>query len=212
MKIKSLILLLILCHCAFAQTTLHLLWDKSPIQISLPLNQDRIIHFPKAITIVDSELSDVNIMKIQDALYLNAHKQFSNKRLVVQMMPQGEAIVLNISANPDAADTTPIEVVINKASETQEVTEQSFEINPIALTRFAIQSLFSPERLLVTPPNVTRVPMQTARYIHIMNGASVTARPLISWQANALYVTAIELKNDLNIMINYQLKIDHYLK
>ena len=40
--------------------------------------------------------------------------------------------------------------------------------------------------------------MQTARYIHIMNGASVTARPLISWQANALYVTAIELKNDLN--------------
>ncbi len=199
MKIKHLILLSILSiHCAFAQTALHLAWDKSPIQISLPLNQDRLIHFPKAISIVDSELSDASIMKIQDALYLNAHKAFTNKRLVVQMMPQGEAIVLNLSANPESVDTSPIEIIINEASENQEVTEQSFEINPITLTRFAIQSLFSPERLLVTPPNVTRVPMQTTRYIHFMSGAAVTARPLISWQANGLYVTAIELKNDLN--------------
>lgn len=198
MKIKSLILLSILCHCAFAQTALHLVWDKSPIQISLPLNQDRLIHFPKAISIVDSELSDASIMKIQDALYLNAHFAFTNKRLVVQMMPQGEAIVLNLSANPESVDTTPIEIIINEASENPEVTEQSFEINPITLTRFAIQSLFSPERLLVTPPSVTRVPMQTSRYIHFMSGASVTARPLISWQTNGLYVTAIELKNDLN--------------
>lgn len=198
MKIKLLILLSILCHGVFAQTAQHLVWDKSPIQISLPLNQDRLIHFSKAISIVDSELSDVSIMKIQDALYLNAHKQFSNKRLVVQMMPQGEAIVLNLSANPQAVDTAPIEIIINEASENPEVTEQSFAINHITLTRFAIQSLFSPERLLVTPPNVTRVPMQTTRYIHFMNGSSVTARPLISWQANGLYVTAIELKNDLN--------------
>lgn len=198
MKIKCLILLSILCHGALAQTALHLVWNKSPIQISLPLNQDRLIHFPKAISIVDSELSDVSVMKIQDALYLNANKQFSNKRLVVQMMPQGEAIVLNLSANPDAIDTTPIEIVSNAASENPEVTEQSFEINPITLTRFAIQSLFSPERLLVTPPNMARVPMQTTRYIHFMSNASVTARPLISWQANDLYVTAIELKNDLN--------------
>lgn len=198
MKIKLLILLSILCHGVVAQTAQHLVWDKSPVQISLPLNQDRLIRFPKAISIVDSELSEVSVMKIKDALYLNAHKAFSNKRLVVQMMPQGEAIVLNLSANPEAVDTAPIEIVINEASENPEVTEQSFEINPITLTRFAIQSLFSPERLLVTPPNVTRVPMQTTRYIHFMNGASVTARPLISWQANGLYVTAVELKNDLN--------------
>ena len=116
MKIKLLILLSILCHCVFAQTAQHLVWDKSPIQISLPLNQDRLIHFPKAISIVDSELSDVNIMKVQDALYLNAHKQFSNKRLVVQMMPQGETIVLNLSANPESVDTTPIEIIINDST------------------------------------------------------------------------------------------------
>ena len=84
MKIKSLVLLSIFSiQCAIAQTSIHLLWDKSPIQVLLPLNQDRLIHFPRAISIVDSELSDVGIMKVQDTLYLNAHKAFTNKRLVV---------------------------------------------------------------------------------------------------------------------------------
>lgn len=207
MKIKSLVLLSIFgIQCAMAQTPIHILWEKSPIQVLLPLNQDRLIHFPKAISIVDSELSDVGIMKVQDTLYLNAHKAFSNKRLVVQMMPQGEAIVLNLSANHNALDTTPIEVLTNEVSENPKTLEQSFEINPITLTRFAIQSLFSPERLLVTIPNVTRVPMQTTRYIHFINGASITARPLISWQANGLYITAIELKNDLNKQVIIQPK------
>ena len=199
MKIKYFILLAVFgIHCTIAQTPLHLAWDKSPIQISLPLNQDRLIHFPKAISIVDSELADVSVMKVQDSLYLNAHKAFANMRLIVQMMPQGEAIVLNLSSNLESRDTTPIEIVINEVAESDEAFEQSYEMNPITLTRFAIQSLFSPERLLVTPPNVTRVPMHTTRQIHFMNNAAITARPLISWQANGLYVTAIELKNDLN--------------
>lgn len=199
MKIKLLVLCSIIgIHSALAQAPVHLVWDKSPIPITLPLNQDRVVHFPKAISIIDSELSDVNIMKAQDTLYLNAHHVFHNKRLIVQMMPQGEAIVLSLSANPESLDTTPIEIVSNEASEPSEQIEQSFEINPITLTRFAIQSLFSPERLLVTPLNVTRVPMQTTRVVHFMQGAAITARPLISWQYNNLYVTAIELKNDLN--------------
>ena len=141
MKIKLLVLCSIIgIHSALAQTPLHLVWDKSPIPITLPLNQDRVVHFPKAISIIDSELSDVNIMKAQDTLYLNAHHVFHNKRLIVQMMPQGEAIVLSLSANPESLDTTPIEIVSNEASEPSEQIEQSFEINPITLTRFAIQS------------------------------------------------------------------------
>jgi len=182
-----------------AEVPEHHVWDKSPIQISLPLNQDRLIHFPKAINIIDSELPDVNIMKVQDAMYLNAHHEFHNKRLIVQLMPKGEAIVLSVSANSDSNDAAPIEIIINEESKyTEDSPIQGFEANPIALTRFAIQSLFSPARLLVTPPNVTRVPMHTFHQIHFMHGASITARPLISWQANGLHVTAIELKNDLN--------------
>ena len=178
----------------------HVVWDKTPIRITLPLNQERLIRFPLAVSIVDSELDEqVGVMKIQDALYFNAHAAFANKRLVVQLMPNGEAIVLSLSASEEAGNTTPIDIVIEERKDDDKpAPTTSSDINAVTLTRFAIQSLYSPERLLVTPPEITRTPMQTHRHITFVYGASITAKPLISWHANDLYVTAIELKNDLN--------------
>ena len=185
---------------AIAAPVEHVVWDKTPIRITLPLNQERLIRFPLAVSIVDSELDEqVGVMKIQDALYFNAHAAFTNKRLVVQLMPNGEAIVLSLTANEEAGNTTPIEVVVEGSEDDDKpVPTTSSDINAVTLTRFAIQSLYSPERLLVTPPEITRTPMQTHRHITFVYGASITAKPLISWHANDLYVTAIELKNDLN--------------
>lgn len=74
----------------------------------------------------------------------------------------------------------------------------NLDLNAISLTRFAIQSLYSPARLLVTPPEIMRTPMQTHRHITLVYGASMTATPLIAWKGGDLYVTVIELKNDLN--------------
>jgi integrating conjugative element protein (TIGR03749 family) len=194
---------------ALSLPTQHVVWDKTPIHITLPLNQERLIRFPLAISIVDSEFEkDIGMMKIQDALYLNAREPFTNKRLVVQLMPFGEAIVLSISASKDATDAAPIEVVLAEKNEErsspapeggEDVRPASFapEVNPVSLTRFAIQSLYAPERLLITPPGVSRSAMRTHKTIALVYGASILARPLISWQGNDLYVTAIELKNEL---------------
>jgi integrating conjugative element protein (TIGR03749 family) len=183
----------------FASSVEHVIWDKTPIHITLPLNEERLIRFPNAISVVDSELDEhVSVMKIQDALYFNAQATFENKRLVVQLMPNGEAIVLSISAKKDAKNATPIEVVLEPRDNTDTPNPSpSTDINAITLSRFAIQSLYSPERLLVTPPEITRTPMQTHHHITFVYGASITATPLISWHANDLYVTAIELKNNL---------------
>ncbi|EHL30512.1 TIGR03749 family integrating conjugative element protein [Legionella drancourtii] len=187
----------------------HALWDKIPIHITLPLNQERVIHFPLAITIVDSELEkkDTGIMKNLDVLYFNAHQEFTNKRLIVQLMPEGEVIVLTVSASKEATDVTPIEVLVAAREDERaphsesEVSSQEApkvsEFNPVLLTRYAIQSLYSPERLLVTPPGLIRTPMRTHKSIVLVNKASVLARPLISWQGGDLYVTAVELKNAL---------------
>ena len=193
--------LMLLCMTTvIAAPVEHVVWDKTPIRITLPLNQERLIRFPSAISIVDSELEDqVGMMKIQDALYFDAHTAFTNKRLVVQLMPNGEAIVLNITASKEAVDATPIEVVMDEREDDDKLAPTtSSDMNAVTLTRFAIQSLYSPERLLVTPSEIARTPMQTHRHITFVYGASITAKPLISWHANDLYVTAIELKNDLN--------------
>jgi integrating conjugative element protein (TIGR03749 family) len=200
---------LLVSTLAMAKSSQHVVWDKTPIHITLPLNQERQIQFPLAITIVDSDLDEhLDVVKNQDVLYLNALKEFTNKRLVVQLMPYGEVIVLTVSAKKEATDVTPIEVVVAAREDEQEVASQgteesapdtakASEFNPVLLTRYAIQSLYSPERLLITPPGIIRTAMRTHKHIALVNKASVLARPLISWQGGDLYVTAVELKNEL---------------
>ncbi len=199
--------LLALCTSAFAKGVQHIVWDKTPLHILLSLNQERLIRFPLAISIVDSELDDyAGVMKVQDALYINPHKAFHNKRLVVQLMPGGEALVLTLSASADIMEATPIEVLMAEDADKDDSEDRALpkisrtnpDINAISLTRFAIQSLYSPERLLVTPPGVSRTPMHARQNTVVVYGASVLARPLISWQGADLWVTAIELKNQLN--------------
>lgn len=206
-KRMVLIALFVINGSAFAKNVQHVVWDKTPIHIMLSLNQERLIRFPLAISIVDSELDEhAGVMKVQDALYINPHKPFHNKRLVVQLMPGGEALVLILSASADIMEVTPIEVVMaddGDANESEEApapqtARTNPDINAISLTRFAIQSLYSPERLLVTPPGVSRTPMHARQNTVLVYGASVLARPLISWQGADIWVTAIELKNQLN--------------
>lgn len=208
-KRGSFLLLLLMVQVSFAGNTRHMIWDKEPIRITLPLHQERIIHFPQAVKIVDSELDkDVGVMKVQESLYLNSDKAFVNKRLVVQLMPDGDPVVLTISASNEATDVTPIDVIM--AEDMKEVPNEDEElpakstahenpdINAVSLTRFAIQSLYSPARLLVSPTGVTRTPMRTHKNANMVYGASVLARPVISWRGGDTYITAVELKNQLN--------------
>lgn len=194
------IALLCITPCLFAANTEHVIWDKTPIHITLPLNQERLVHFPQAVQIIESEASDkLSVLKIQDAVYLKAKESFNNQRLLLQLMPQGEVIILSLSADEKITSTDPVEVLLEKIDPIQQTTENksSFDLNAITLTRFAIQSLYSPERLLTVPDGVSRTPMQTRRNINLIYGASIGARPLISWHGGDFYVTAVELENQL---------------
>ncbi len=218
-RIGLLCFLVGLSNALMAQSVEHVVWDRTPIRITLPLNEERLIRFPLAVNIVDSELdASTSVMKAQDIVYLNAHKPFKNKRLVVQLMPEGEAIILSLSSSAESSNATPIKVVMadndvpnttvdaapndsvsaSEDSPQNTTTSERSQINPVSLTRFAIQSLYAPARLLVTPEGVGRTPMRTNRNITLVLGASVTATPLISWKGEDVYVTAIELKNQLN--------------
>ena len=184
-----------------AATTEHVIWDKTPIHLNLSLNQERLVRFPQAVQIVESEAGDnISVLKVQDALYLKAKAAFSNKRLLIQLMPQGEVIILSLSANEKINATNPIEVLLEKEESTEPTAQgakNSLDLNAITLTRFAIQSLYAPDRLLVVPSGVSRTPMQTRRDIQLVHGASISAHPLASWHGGDFYVTVVELKNQL---------------
>lgn len=200
---------------AFALDSEHVLWDKTPIPINISLAEERLVRFPQAISIVDNEAIDnMAILKVQDALYLKAKEEFHNKRLLVQLMPQGEVIILSLSADKEIHSNKPVEILIEEIAQDTNKSEltSNLDNNAITLTRFAIQSIYAPERLLVIPEGVSRTPMQTRRQITLFYGASIEARPLISWHGGEFYVTAVELKNQLNkeIVIDPRHMIGHW--
>lgn len=212
---KVMLLMTISVSAAKAQEFEHVLWEKTPIQITLPINEERMIRFPGPVSIAESELDkSTGIMKFEDGLYLNAKTAFKNRKLILQLMPDGEAIILNISALEELHDARPLEIIMPKREEEIEAeaekeikalsdnaavaaTNPSANINPVSLTRFAIQSLYSPARLLVTPKEIKRVAMQTYKTVPLVFGSGVLAHPLISWEAEGLFVTAVELQNTL---------------
>lgn len=203
-KCKHLFLLisLLVSSTVFALDAEHVLWDKTPIPLSLSLKEDRLIHFPQAIRILDNEAGDkIAVLKIQDALYLKGKESFQNKRLLVQLMPQGEVIILTLSANEKIIPNKAVEILLENQeglNKDPQETSGHFDINAITLTRFAIQSLYAPQRLLIIPEGISRIPMQTRHQISLIYGASMEARPLISWHGGPFYVTAVELINLLN--------------
>jgi hypothetical protein len=54
--------------------------------------------------------------------------------------------------------------------------------------------------------------MQTHKLISLIYGASLEARPLISWRGGSLYVTAVELKNLLKkeVIIDPRRMVGHW--
>lgn len=190
------------CIQTFALNAEHVLWDKTPIPMDLSLKEERLVHFPQAVSIVDNEAGDkIAVLKVQDTLYLKGKEAFENKRLLVQLMPQGEVIILNLSSKAKTVEGKPVEILLESKEEAIHTTQESanaFDMNAITLTRFAIQSLYAPQRLLVIPEGIGRTPMQTRRQINLFYGASIEARPLISWHGGTFYITAVELKNLLN--------------
>lgn len=196
---------LTLMHISHALQSEHLVWEKVPLTIELPLNKERLVQFPQAIKIIDKQLStSLDILKVRGSLYLKAKESFKESRLIVQLLPEGDVVILNLTAHEKAINTTPIEILIDDHPSNPNSSGNQYEYNAIQLTRFAIQALYSPERVREIPEGIYRTPMQTNKTIPIFYGASVEAHPLASWRGGNLYVTAVDLKNLLNKPVNLQ--------
>ena len=183
----------------------HVVWNKEPISFIVPLNTERMITFPEPVTLhnMDPTLTTdkVSILNNAGTLYIKAKKTFDPIRISVVLKQSGEVILIDLSAAPNA-DDSPVDVVLasDQTQQLQETTQnaQSASINYPLLMRYAIQQLYSPERLVEENNNIYRTPMYTTKSVDLVMGAKVIAMPLYSWRGGDLYVTAILLKNLLS--------------
>ena len=188
----------------------HLVWDKRPIVINLPVGQERMVSFPSEVKlgydVTRLPAKTLSIINNDHTLYLTAHQAFDAKSARVLMVDNGKIILLTLVANANASDT-PISILLkNPHSESKaEQTAASSDDSYVTLVRFAAQQLYAPERLLMQPLNIHRIAMQTKKTVPLLLDGSITANPLMSWKNNDTYVTAVEVYNTQKISLTLNL-------
>lgn len=187
-----------LVKAGFALQMEHRLWEKLPLKIELPLNQERLIEFPSDIKILDKKLTGkLEILKIKNRLYLKALEPFKAARLIIQLLSEEEVIILDLNAGESFKNKTPIAIVSEETTTQENKTiKNDYDYNAIQLTRFAIQALFSPLRLQTHLEGIHRIPLPTDKTIALFNSDKLNAYPIASWRSKNLYITAVELKNN----------------
>lgn len=199
-------------HFALTPPPEHIVWQQTPINVSLPVGKERLVNFPVAVEFgYDKNVLPDNLLRVQNnngTLYLLAKAPFTIQRVQVRCSNEGKIILLNLSAQKEAS-TTPLDIVLPHASSalfsdvTHPLKQQDTEtidstLGYLTLTRFAAQQLYAPKRLLTQPNTIYRTPMHTTKTVILLRDQSVLAMPLASWRRSDLTVTAVLLRNQLS--------------
>jgi integrating conjugative element protein (TIGR03749 family) len=183
----------------------RILWNKTPLRITLPVGQERLVHFPADVRVgfPTPPPPGLRTQSIGGTVYWYAKEPFTTTRVQVQELATGQMILLDLQAQP-GADTTPIQI-LRPAGADPAVTEPGAQnqtatvpahatANFVQLTRHAAQQLYAPQRLARERPGIHPVPVNTDS-IPLVRGGQVEARPLLSWRGGDDYVTAVRLQN-----------------
>lgn len=181
----------------------HVVWNKAPIQFSVPVGHQRMISFPDRVQVINANpqltTEKVTILNNNGTLYITAHKPFKPTLLQVKLLKSSAVVMVYLSGKSRQGDTTPLDVVVPAVSPSaykpsSTPLRPTVTVNAVSLLRFAMQQ-FSYERIASHPNNITRTPMFTTRTVSIYAANTVRGFPLISWRAGDLFVTAVQLKN-----------------
>ncbi|WP_018995394.1 TIGR03749 family integrating conjugative element protein [Thioalkalivibrio sp. ALJ2] len=176
-------------------------WDGTPVQVTLPVGQERMIRFPAGHVRVGlpPHIDDqVRVFSNDGIVYLKAQSSFGSARAVIADVESGATFMLDLSAEEGARAN---EVVIHRPGSRRDHATDAPDSEPdhqnldyVALTRFAAQSLYGPSRLAPQMPGVRQVSLNQEP-VRLVRGAAVTAEPLAAWRGGRWYVTAVKLRN-----------------
>lgn len=183
----------------------HVVWNGIPISFVAPVGHERILRFPSSVSLHNTNpnltTNKVSILNNNGFLYVTAKKPFSAIRIPFVIKKTGEVVLVDLSAKNNAK-SAPVSVVLqtndNPNSNSNASGKKPQFVNFVSLMRYAIQHVYSPERLITQNTLITRAPMYTTKSVDLFNNSNVVAMPLVSWRGGNLYVTAVLLKNVWN--------------
>lgn len=199
------ILLVILTICipaiAMADDAEKIKWEKKPIAITLPVGKERMVIFPSDVRVqVPAQIAHtLRTISNDGVVYWKADSEFEAERVKVQLIDSGKIVMIDLAASEKRTKVSDIQILVSSGKPTIDrapiANPNAPSLDYVQLTRFAAQSMYAPERLIKTPVSVTRVQLDVEPIDTLLRGQIINALPLISWQSDGLYVTAVKLVN-----------------
>ncbi len=200
--------LTLLTWSALAELPRALQWQGEPLVITLMPAQETILRFGDDVRVATpSYLSPMlSVTSLAGQVYLTPRVPFENARLHVERLSDGTRLLLDVSAKEGIKAQPRIDIVLPQSSTSNSEPEMdvsqahlsALKMAPEALlTRYAMQSLYSPSYAIEPLPGVTRAPMGLPSDIAPSAFAKwrVIASPIAAWQLGDKVVTAVKLTN-----------------
>lgn len=184
-------------------------WRGVPISLTMQQGSEKVIGFPEDVqwSLPSDLVGLVAGEAIAGNLLLTTDTVFEKKRFRFRGIDSNRHYIVDLTSN-EHGESRRIKI-INEADARIEAKEGGVgqeERRPSGiaeLTRVAFQSVYSPERLIKLPWDVTRVPIASRRiYEHLIVGAQVVVEPVAQWQSKAGdYAIAISIENKSNRVV-----------
>ncbi|EBZ0016520.1 TIGR03749 family integrating conjugative element protein [Salmonella enterica] len=216
-------LLSLACLAALPAQAVELVkWERIPLPVALHVGQERIVFVNRNVRVgFPPELKGkLRVQSTGGAVYLQPGEQFARTRLVLQDVENGEMILLDISAEEGKNVLEPVSLVYQgevssstgngdvamtdsktpTAGERQSTSKpkekKSTTPLPVALTRYAAQSLYAPSRTIEPLPGVHSVSLALPdKLTSLLPSESVEVKPLAAWGLQGYSVVALTLRN-----------------
>ncbi len=190
-------------------------WDKTPIPLTLEIGVERIVDFgvPVKVGVPGTLQAVLRTQSSGGVVYWLAHDTFDARRVQVQNAETGDVVLFDLKAVPagKAPNRETIKIVSPDPVNDEAEALAADAIGPISLIRHAAKAFYAPKRLATEVPGIRRVPMRLPEALPRLFTGSLTSKlatkPLASWRAGRLYVTAVRLTNTTP----ETLKLDHRL-
>ena len=178
-------------------------WERLPLAVPLVINQERVVFVDEDVRVgVPSTLTGkLRVQSTGGTLYLRASEAFAPTRLQLQSVATGEIILLDIAATPGDHPLEPVRIIKNAPVQTTETDYSTVSVPertpiPVALTRYAAQSLYAPLRTVEPLPGIRRVPLKLRTALpSLLPTENVSSTPIAAWRLGDYWLTAVKLRN-----------------
>ncbi|TGB50331.1 TIGR03749 family integrating conjugative element protein [Salmonella enterica subsp. enterica serovar Kibusi] len=216
-------LLSLACFAALPAQAVELVkWERIPLPVALHVGQERIVFVNRNVRVgFPPELKGkLRVQSTGGAVYLQPGAQFARTRLVLQDVENGEMILLDISADEGKNVLEPVSLVYQgevssstangdvavigdktattgeRQSTSKPKEKKSTTPLPVALTRYAAQSLYAPSRTIEPLPGIHSISLTLPDTLtSLLPSESVEVKPLAAWGLQGYSVVALTLRN-----------------